>query len=142
MSTDRVYMYLLKLVLLKESCDICYAKCGCLAGTGHQGNCKHITSLAYALVDFCKLQNLPDYMMCTDLLQMCTDLVMCTDLLLQISRTSPVGSPYPQYPLKCWNLVGKSCFLQRNAPMVQTMFDPHPLNRQPPDPNAFEGITV
>ena len=46
-----------------------YAECGCPAGKGPRGSCNHIASLAYALVDFCKLTSLPDYLTCTDRLQ-------------------------------------------------------------------------
>ena len=31
-----------------------HAECGCPAGKGPHGSCKHIALLAYALVDFCK----------------------------------------------------------------------------------------
>ena len=50
----------------EESYDVCYAECGCPAGMGPHSSCKHIASLANALVDFCKLKSLPDNLTCTD----------------------------------------------------------------------------
>ena len=49
--------------------DIFFAECGCPAGLGPQGSCKHIGALSYALVDFSKMQSLPTHKSCTDKLQ-------------------------------------------------------------------------
>ena len=67
MRKDRVY--LLRVVLNVKTFDIFFAECGCPAGLGPQGSCKHIGALSYALVDFSKMQSLPTHKSCTDKLQ-------------------------------------------------------------------------
>lgn len=67
MRKDRVY--LLRMVLNVKTFDIFFAECGCPAGLGPQGSCKHIGALSYALVDFSKMQSLPTHKSCTDKLQ-------------------------------------------------------------------------
>ena len=64
MCKDRVYF--LKIALWKEGFNIASEQCGCPAGKGPTCTCKHIASLAYALVDFCKTRTLHDYQTCTD----------------------------------------------------------------------------
>ena len=53
MRKDRVYF--LKMALNVNTFDIFFAKCGCPAGFGPQGSCKHIGALSYVLADFCKV---------------------------------------------------------------------------------------
>ena len=60
MRKDRKYN--LKLALNAKTFDIAYASCGCPAGKGPSGSCKHIGALCYSLSDFCKST-------CTDRLQ-------------------------------------------------------------------------
>ena len=60
MRKDRKYD--LKLALNAKTFDIIYASCGCPAGKGPSGSCKHIGALCYSLSDFCKGT-------CTDRLQ-------------------------------------------------------------------------
>lgn len=67
MRKDRVY--LLKVAIKSEESDILYAECGCPAGMGPRGSCKHIAALAYALVDFSRCKRLPEYHTSTDMLQ-------------------------------------------------------------------------
>lgn len=67
MRKDRVYK--LGLALEVESFDILEAECGCAAGKGPQGSCKHIAALAYALADFFHLGKLPEFLTCTEKLQ-------------------------------------------------------------------------
>ena len=66
MRKDRVYSLSF---VLNQSCDITYASCGCLAGMGPSGSCKHIGALCYAFSDFCKCGSTPDFLTCTDKLQ-------------------------------------------------------------------------
>ena len=66
MRKDRVYNMSLA---LNQSCDITYASCGCPAGMGPSGSCKHIGALCYAFSDFCKSGSTPEFLTCTDKLQ-------------------------------------------------------------------------
>ena len=67
MRKDRVYK--LNLALSSPSFDIMYASCGCPAGMGPTGSCKHISALCYAFSDFCKSGSMPTFLTCTDQLQ-------------------------------------------------------------------------
>ena len=67
MKKDRVYS--LNLALNDSSYDIVYGKCGCPAGMGPSGSCKHIGALCYAISDFCKYGSTPDFLTSTDKLQ-------------------------------------------------------------------------
>ena len=67
MHKDRVYKILLS--LHNSSYDIATACCGCPAGKGPTASCKHIGALCYALVSFCRLRSLPDFVSCTEKLQ-------------------------------------------------------------------------
>ena len=67
MRKDRIYW--LKMALLSDSFDIHHAECGCPAGRGPQGSCKHIASLTYALIDFCQMKSVLNQETCTDCLQ-------------------------------------------------------------------------
>ena len=66
MKKDRIYR--LKVALNSQQ-DITFAECGCPAGKGPHGSCKHIGALCYALAEFCKLGSTPDFLTCTDRLQ-------------------------------------------------------------------------
>ena len=57
MRKDRVN--LLRVAIKSEESEIIYAECGCPAGMGPTGSCKHIAALAYALVDFSCCKSLP-----------------------------------------------------------------------------------
>ena len=65
MRKDRVYI--LKAVLKARELDIVYVECGCPAGMGPKGICKHIAF--YALADFSRYKGLPEYHTSTDMLQ-------------------------------------------------------------------------
>ena len=68
MRKDRTYKIVIGLE--KSSFDIVFAVCGCPAGKGPSGSCKHIAALCYGLVEFCNLQReIPEYQTCTDFLQ-------------------------------------------------------------------------
>ena len=43
--------------------------CGCAAGSGPHGSCKHLAALCYALEEFCRLNDTRDYVACTSKLQ-------------------------------------------------------------------------
>jgi hypothetical protein len=49
--------------------EIKKAQCGCPAGCGPKGSCKHLAALCYALEDFTRVQQLPDFLTSTDRLQ-------------------------------------------------------------------------
>ena len=68
MKKDRVYKLVMKLD--SRSCEIEKAQCGCPAGRGPKASCKHIAALCYALEEFTRLRQLPDFMACTDRLQL------------------------------------------------------------------------
>ena len=50
MRMDKVYH--VHMALSEDGYDVTHAECGCPAGIGPLGSCKHIGALAYALVDF------------------------------------------------------------------------------------------
>ena len=67
MRRDRVYE--LGVVLGQRNMAILQAECGCPAGRGPSGSCKHIEALCYTLADFCRLGTLPEFLTCTDTIQ-------------------------------------------------------------------------
>ena len=69
MMKDWVYCVLMQ--LNKITCDIVSAECGCLAGRGPCGSCKHIGALSYVLADFFRVKStsLRELLTCTDPLQ-------------------------------------------------------------------------
>ena len=67
MQKDRVYS--VRMALQSASFDIIGAECGCPAGQGPTGSCKHIGALSYAIADFVWFIASPDYQTCTDVLQ-------------------------------------------------------------------------
>ena len=67
MRKDRVYKVV---VCMDENAfDIIGAECGCPAGKGPCGSCKHIAAVCYALEEFSRLGKLPEFATCTDRLQ-------------------------------------------------------------------------
>lgn len=61
--------YIIRIVLHNISGDIEYAQCGCAAGAGPKGSCKHIAAMCYALEDFSRIHQLRDHVSCTSQLQ-------------------------------------------------------------------------
>ena len=49
--------------------DIKSASCGCTAGLGPKGSCKHIAALCYALEEFNRIKTTVQYTACTSKLQ-------------------------------------------------------------------------
>ena len=62
-------MYKLNLALNSETLHIMSASCGCPAGKGPNGSCKHIGAFCYLFENFCTLGSTPDLLTCTDVLQ-------------------------------------------------------------------------
>ena len=124
MRKDRVY--LLKMALLKESFDISYAECGCPAGMGPHGSCKHISALAYALADLCKLQSLPEFQSCTSHLQ-------------QWNR--PRGRHLDPIPVEMLGSRRRELIPSKKRDYGSMMvFDPRPSNERLSDPKALERL--
>ena len=66
MRKDCIYKLTL---ILDNSFDVVGAECGCPAGKGPCGSCKHIGGLCYALEEFTRIGKCPEYSTCTDKLQ-------------------------------------------------------------------------
>ena len=67
MRKDRVYNVCIGLE--KSSSVIVFAACGCPAGKGPRGSCKHIAALTYSLSEFYKMIEHALPQTCTDVLQ-------------------------------------------------------------------------
>ena len=67
MKKDRIY----KVVLCMDGdvFDVIGAKCGCPAGMGPCGSCKHIAAVCYALEEFSRFGQIPEFLTSTDKLQ-------------------------------------------------------------------------
>ena len=61
--------YTINLVVSLQGGDIVSASCGCPAGMGPHGSCKHIAAMCYTLEDFTKLKVTTDHISCTSKLQ-------------------------------------------------------------------------
>ena len=64
----KTLVYHLKMILVEQG-DIDHAECGCPAGQGPKGSCKHIAALGYALEEFSRIKNVRDPVACTSQLQ-------------------------------------------------------------------------
>lgn len=62
-------VYKIRISLSDTTYDLLSAECGCKAGKGPKESCKHIGALCYALVEFCKSGQLPEFRTCTEVLQ-------------------------------------------------------------------------
>lgn len=67
MRKDRVYILFLSLDTGTQ--DIVEAECGCPAGKGPSASCKHIGALCFALEEFSRVEQLPEFVTCTERLQ-------------------------------------------------------------------------
>ena len=65
----KVTIYTIRLIINASNSDISYAQCGCPAGCGPKGSCKHIAAMCYALEDFSRIKHLRDPVSCTSQLQ-------------------------------------------------------------------------
>ncbi len=61
--------YSITLTVNRINGDILSAVCGCPAGLGPTGSCKHIAALCYALEEFSRIRTTNDYTACTSKLQ-------------------------------------------------------------------------
>ena len=118
MRKDRVYKILL--CMDANVYDVIGTECGCPAGKGPCGSCKHIAALCYALEEFSRLGKLPEYVTCTDKLQ---------------QWNKPREKKVPIIPLHQLN-ARRSEILQLNSSGKNlSTFDP----RQPEDRKLCEG---
>ena len=124
MRKDRVYC--VKIALQSSSFDIIGAECGCPAGHGPNGSCKHIGALSYALADFIRFRASPDYQTCTDVLQQWNR--------PRSRRVEPI--PVDQLGDRRRELL-PSKIRAKGSKMV---FDPRPLHLRQPDPEAIEKL--
>ena len=63
------WVYCVQMALKSSSCDIA-GKCGCPAGCGPTGSCKHRGALSYAFADFLRFRRSPKYQTCREKLQL------------------------------------------------------------------------
>lgn len=62
-------IYKIRLVLSSHKSDVLQAQCGCPAGRGPNGSCKHIAALCYALEEFSRIHQVRENLPCTSQLQ-------------------------------------------------------------------------
>ena len=119
MRKDRVYQ--LKLIL-NQSYDVFYASCGCPAGKGPSGSCKHIGALCYAFSDFCKSGSTQEFLTCTSKLQ---------------SWNKPRGRKVDVIPVE--QLCARRSELS-NKPHKSVVYDPRPERFQKVPPSSIEQL--
>ena len=124
MRKDRVYM--LALALQANSLDIVHAECGCPAGRGPHGSCKHIAALCYALVDFFRLGSLPEFLTCTEKLQQWNQ--------PRARRIDPI--PVNQLGVRRRELLPP----KNKSSGAHVIFDPRPLALREADPASLEEL--
>ena len=122
MRKDRVYC--VQMALQCSSSDIVGAECGCPAGRGPTGSCKHIGALSYALADFIRFRKSPEYQTCTDTLQQWNR--------PRARKVEPI--PVNQLGDRRRELIPTKV----RAKGSQMIFDPRPLHLRQPDLNAIE----
>ena len=113
-------LYKLNLVLNSNSLHIMYASCGCPAGKGPNGSCKHIGAFCYAFENFYMLGSTPDFLTCTDILQ---------------SWNQPRGLLIPVEMLS-----ERRNEVLNKADKSSVDFDPRPNQFQNCNPNAVEKL--
>ena len=124
MRNDRVY--LVQMALTMDGFDVVNAQCGCPAGKGPCGSCKHIAALSYALADFCRLGVLPEFLTCTDKLQ-------------QWNR--PRGRHVEPIPVEQLGSRRRDLMPTKEPALgSQMVFDPRPLSLKQADPVALETL--
>ena len=124
MKKDGVYHVCMCMALTIGGYDLAHAECGCPAGKGPHGSCKHICALCYALSDFCRLVKLPEFRTCTDQLQQCNrPRGRCVD---------PI--PVDQLVARRRELLPQ----KERAHGSRIIFDPRPPSLQEADPKALE----
>ena len=124
MRKDRVYV--VRIALGRRNFDIVGAECGCPAGKGPHGSCKHIGALAYAIADFTRFKKSPEYRTCTDKLQEWNQ--------LRVHKVDPL--PVNQLGDRRRELVPSKV----RAKGSLAVFVPRPLDFRKPDSNAMENL--
>ena len=116
----------MRLALQSSSCDIIGAECGCPAGQGSTGICKHIGALLYAFAEFFRFRTSPEYLTCTDTLQQWNH--------LRARKVEPI--PVDQLgDRRCKLLPSK--VRDKGSQMI---YDPRPLHIRQPDPKTTENL--
>ena len=115
-------LYKLNLILNSVALHIMYASCGCPAGKGPNGNCKHIGAFCYAFENFCTLGSTPDFLTCTDVLQ----------------SWKPRGPKVAPIPVEM--LSARRNEILNKAEKSSVIFDPRPRQFQNCNPNAVEKL--
>ena len=118
MKKDRVYKVLISLDT--TSWDIVAAECGCPTGKGPNASCKHVGATYYALVEFCKSGQLPDFLTSTQHLQ-------------EWNKPRPRKiDPIPVLELTSRR---KELLRAKGSPRpIPTQYDPRPSSLRDPDP--------
>ena len=116
-------LYKLNLVLNSATFHIIYARCGCPAGKGPSGSCKHIGAFCYAFENFCSLGNTPDFFTCTDTLQ---------------SWNQPRGPKVDPIPVEM--LCERRNELLNKTDRSSVIFDPRPKQFRKRNPNTIEKL--
>ena len=124
MRKDRVYY--VQMAVRNCSSDIISAECGCPAGHGPTGSCKHIGALSYALADFNRFKTSPEYQTCTDKLQQWNR--------PRARKVEPI--PVDQLGDRRRELLPSKV----RAKGSQMVYDPRPLHLRQPDPQAVENL--
>ena len=124
MKKDRVYKIFMSLD--STSWDIVTAECGCPAGKGPNASCKHVAALCYALVQFCKNGQLPDFLTCTQRLQEWNK--------PRPRKVDPI--PVLQLSSRRKEILGGKSGLRP----IPAQYDPRPVSLRSPDPLLLEKL--
>ena len=119
-------IYLMQMALQRNSSEIVSAQCGCPAGYGPTGSCKHIWALSYTLADFITFRTSPEYQTYTDILQQWNR--PCAHKVEPVPVSQLGGHRRELLPSKVW------------ANGSQMIYDPRPLHLWQPDPQAIETL--
>lgn len=106
--------------------DIIGAECGCPAGCGPTGSCKHIGALLYALADYIRFRTSSEYQSFTDTLQMWNR--------PRARKVEPIS--VDQLGDRRWALLPSNV----HAKESQMICDPRPSDLRQPDPQATEAL--
>lgn len=119
-------MYCVQMALQSSSSDIISVECGCPAGCGPTGSCKHIGALLYALADYIRFRASPEYQTCTDTLQ---------------SWNRPRARKVEPIPVDQLGDHQRELLPSRvRAKGSQMIYDPRPLDLRQSDPQAIEAL--
>ena len=118
MRKDRIYKVCIGLEI--GSSDIAYAACGCPAGKGPRGSCKHIAVLTYGISEFCKIF---ESQTCTDVLQ-----------IWNKPRAKKVN------PIPVDELGSRRRELTNSSRRANVLFDPRPLSLRKESTTALEKL--